>query len=252
MIRFRLSLWILFGCLLFSIAILGSRSGTGRWISNLGYITLVHTRLRQNSMETPTQNVRALRDLLDAENLFGHALAVDPDLQSARIGLAETLLAGGSAQAAKDILAPLLSDTRQDKPRVEYLCGEASVQLDDIPKAVTYLSAAGAYQQLIALCDDLSLIDRLREALDCYEAASNIQPSGLWPLLAAGTKSYQLGNYERAEYWLRQAVHVAPGNSQVHEELAQTLYARASDVGPAIEHVEIAVALEPGALRPVL
>jgi adenylate cyclase len=148
-----------------------------------------------------------------AYGLFKTAIALEPDLTEAHVGLARALIAQWDYGSVEDF-APLVSEARQsglraaeldgDNPHAQYVLAQTSLWAGDVPAAIAYASRAVELNANFALGYFylgvvLSLDGRHEEALEALDMGLRLSPRD--PRM-----STWLANKARALYHLRRYV----------------------------------------------
>lgn len=166
----------------------------------------------------------------EAGAAFARALALDPGLLPAKVGLAQVRLGEGRAEEA----AELLEEVLREQPRN----GRA---LATLAQAYTRQGRREEAREIAERARDAAEYNLFSDPLMSEVVAQGVSSNVLW----ARAKAYlEAGDYPQAILGLERVAALLPENPGVHHQLAFA-YRESGDRERALRHLERAVALEP-------
>jgi predicted O-linked N-acetylglucosamine transferase (SPINDLY family) len=215
--------------------------------------------------EPPLRRAEALRAanrFSEAEAAYSRVLEINPQRQSALLGLGGLLIMRGAGAAARDLLlrccgiAPdraeawdllgfaLLADN--ERPLAESAFAEATRlapgNLQYALHRVDAAFAAGSQEVLLAWLEVareanplnhtlaaslgvlLERLGRSSEAIDAFEAATALAPDAPFPAMLLGNALAHANRLHEAQAALRRALELDPDSDQIRSTLASVLY----------------------------
>ena len=89
-------------------------------------------------------------------------------------------------------------------------------------------------------------IERYKEAAEFYEAAHNLKPADVEPMIKLGNSLFDSNKYVEAEKWYQQALEKDSKNENVRNDLGLTFFLREPrDIERAITEFKAALVLDP-------
>lgn len=200
-----------------------------------------------------------------AAEAFRRGIDLKPDYLASRLGLADAILAGGDAPAARQLFEQIIA-TNPQSPMAHYGAGRAYAAEGNAERAALAYAAAcrhfpayGAARYALALTTrQLGREEEARGHLALYEQnrstvpppedplllAVHAQNAGVLPLLAKAKAVAAAGQLQAAIDLHQQALVIDPRHEQAHINLV-SLYGRAGQFDPAERHYRQALALNP-------
>lgn len=213
------------------------------------------------AQDDPPPDLAAARNAYDRRE-FARALTLLDALPAGQGPSAEALNLRGNvhlaceepARARRCYEAALAADP--DFAKARFNLGLACLQDGDATAAGTHLLASleqsqGTSEDHLLAGNVLHATGRLKEAMDQWSRAAEIDPSQFAAWLNLGSHSRAAGRLPEAIAALSQAVSIAPGVAQAHLELGIALR-EAGELAPAVESLRKASELDPAGIAPTL
>ena len=181
-------------------------------------------------------------DLLGAETAFRRALAVDPRLLAAAVGLAETLRKADRGSEAVELLGPFVAKGATDLNLLTYYAF-ALQSIGRFDEAIACMRRAVASSPASAVAEH-NLAGALGDAGQLAEsesAASRALEKGLdapetWLVLARALSGQDRPS--EAEQAYREAIHRRPGYADAYGDLAKLTWTRTGDAKSALAVID--------------
>ena len=170
------------------------------------------------------------RDMLAAQLLLARAYFDDGDLGPAEVAFGEALKLGVDRS---EVVVPMM--------RIQIARGQAQTAIDRYPP--DGLPAAIRSDVLALRGVAYAMLGRPDESAQSFEAARNLRPDALLPLLEEVPLLIGAGRLEDAEARARRASELQPQSPAVWDALGRVAHAR-GDLNQALEHYGRAVSLD--------
>jgi tetratricopeptide (TPR) repeat protein len=188
-------------------------------------------------------------DLLGAETAFRKALAAQPDLLAAAVGLAEVLLNADRGAEAIEILAPLVSEQTSDLSLLTYYAS-ALQSVGRFDEALIWLHKGVATSPASAVAEHnlAGALGDARRFAESESAARRAFTKGLdapetWLVLARALSAQN--RPAEAEGIYREALRRRPGYADALGDLAKLEWTRTADAELSLAVIEEAIVGQP-------